>query len=176
MNPMPLLDLIAKHESESAVAEQGVSSSYDVVVWQAFKVYPPAKPITTMTVSAILNWQRGVIAETKQVYGSGYSAVGRYQVIKKTLQNLGVNNNAVFDKETQDVIGVMLLRRRGWDKWVEGKLSTAAFADNLSKEWASLPYHTDRSYYDKDVHGNRSLVLREEVMQVLNKIRMSASS
>lgn len=171
MNPMPLLDLIAKHESESAAAKQGVSSGYDVVVWQAFKVYPPVKPITTMTVSAVLNWQREVIAETKQVYGSGYSAVGRYQVVRKTLQSLSINNNAVFDKETQDVIGVMLLYRRGWDKWITGKLSTAAFADNLSKEWASLPYHTDRSYYDKDVHGNRSLVSREEVVQVLNNIR-----
>lgn len=171
MNPMSLLDLIAKHESESAAASQGVSSGYDVVVWQAFKVYLPVKPITTMTVSAVLNWQREAIAKTKQVYGSGYSAVGRYQVVRKTLQSLSINNNAVFDKETQDVIGVMLLCRRGWDKWITGKLSTAAFADNLSKEWASLPYHTDRSYYDKDVHGNRSLVSRKEVIQVLNKIR-----
>ena len=65
----------------------------------------------------------------------------------------------------------MLLYRRGWDKWVTGELSTIAFADNLSKEWASLPYHTDRSYYDKDVHGNRSLVSRKEIMQVLTKIR-----
>ena len=32
MNPMPLLDLIAKHESESSAAKQNVSSGYDVVV------------------------------------------------------------------------------------------------------------------------------------------------
>ena len=96
---------------------------------------------------------------------------GRYQVIRKTLQSLSVNGNALFDKETQDAIGVMLLSRRGWDKWVTCELSTSAFADNLSKEWASLPYNTDRSYYDKDVHGNRSLVSRKEVIQVLNKIR-----
>lgn len=171
MNPMPLLNLIAKHESESAAARQGVNSGYAVVVGQAFKVYPPAKSITTMTVSEVLSWQKEAINKTKQAHGSGYSAAGRYQVIRKTLQSLSVNNNALFDKETQDVIGIMLLYRRGWDKWVEGKLSTAAFADNLSREWASLPYHTDRSYYDKDVHGNRSLVSREEVMQVLNKIR-----
>ncbi len=171
MNPMPLLDLIAKHESESAAAKQGVSSGYAVVVWQAFKMYSPAKPITTMTVSEVLNWQQEAVAKTKQVYGSGYSAAGRYQVIRKTLQSLGVNGNTLFDKETQDVIGAMLLYRRGWDKWVTGELSTIAFADNLSKEWASLPYHTDRSYYDKDVHGNRSLVSRKEIMQVLTKIR-----
>lgn len=174
MNPIPLLDLIAKHESESAAAKQNVSSGYDVVVWQASKVYPPTKPITTMTVFEVLSWQREAIAETKQVYGSGYSAAGRYQVIRKTLQSLDVNGNALFDKETQDVVGIMLLRRRGWDKWVKGELSTEVFADNISKEWASLPYHTDRSYYDKDAHGNRSLVSRKEVIQVLNKIRKVA--
>ena len=104
MNPMPLLDLIAKHESESAAAKQGVSSGYAVVVWQAFKMYSPAKPITTMTVSEVLNWQQEAVAKTKQVYGSGYSAAGRYQVIRKTLQSLGVNGNTLFDKETQDVL------------------------------------------------------------------------
>lgn len=171
MNPMPLLDLIAKHESESAAVNQGVSSGYGVVVQQAFKAYPPPRLITTMTVSEILGWQQEAIAKTKQAYGNGYSAAGRYQVIRKTLQSLSVNGNALFDKETQDVIGVMLLSRRGWDKWVTGELSTSAFADNLSKEWASLPYNTDRSYYDKDAHGNRSLVSRKEVIQVLNKIR-----
>jgi len=171
MNPMPLLDLIAKHESENAAARQGVSSGYDVVVEQASRAYPPAKPITTMTVSEVLNWQREAIAETKQVYGSGYSAAGRYQVIRKTLQSLGASGKVLFDKETQDAIGTVLLYRRGWGMWIEGKLSTNAFADNLSKEWASLPYHTGRSYYDKDAHGNRSLVSREEVLQVLNTIR-----
>lgn len=170
MNPMPLLDLIAKHESESASAGQGTNSDYDVVVEQAFKVYPPAKPITTMTVSEVLSWQREAIAKTKQAYGSGYSAAGRYQVIRKTLQSLNINDNALFDKETQDAIGVMLLCQRGWNKWVEGKLSTSAFADNLSKEWASLPFNTGYSYYAGDKHGNRSLVSRQEVVQVLTKI------
>lgn len=165
MNPIPLLDLIARHESESSAAKQNVSSGYDVVVGQAFKMYPPVKPITTMTVSEVLSWQKEAIRK------SGYSAAGRYQVIRKTLQSLGVNSNALFDKETQDVIGIMLLYQRGWDKWVTGELSTTAFADNLSKEWASLPYRTGRSYYDKDAHGNRSLVSREKVLQVLNKIR-----
>ena len=137
MNPVPLLDLIAKHESENAAARQGVSSSYDVVVEQASRVYPPVKPITTMTISEVLNWQRKAIAETKKVYGSSYSAAGRYQVIRKTLQSLGIGGKILFDKETQDNIGTMLLCRRGWDMWIEHKLSTAAFADNLSKEWAS---------------------------------------
>ncbi len=165
MNPIPLLDLIAKHESESSAAKQNVSSGYDVVVGQAFKVYPPIKPITTMTVSEVLSWQKEAIRK------SGYSAAGRYQVIRKTLQNLRVSANALFDKETQDVIGVMLLYGRGWGKWVKGDLATAMFADNLSKEWASLPFNTGRSYYAGDAHGNRSLVSREEVIQVLNKIR-----
>jgi hypothetical protein len=180
-DPRPLLDLIARHESESAALAQDAASGYDVVVWQAFGVYPPPKPLTSMTVSEVLAWQAEAIRRYRQKMQSrtGYSAVGRYQIVRATLQSLIDSDWKMtdrFDAETQDLLALNLLRRRGWDPWLAGRLRGGddAFADALSMEWASLPYHTGRSYYHKDGHGNRSLVAREEVLAVLQTIRESA--
>jgi hypothetical protein len=178
-DPRPLLDLIARHESESAAAVQGVASGYEVVVWQAFRVHPPPKPLTSMTVAEVLEWQAETIRRYRQKMQSrtGYSAAGRYQIIRSTLHGLIDSDWKMsdrFDAETQDLLALSLLRRRGWDRWLAGRLTDAAFADALSMEWASLPFRTNRSYYDKDVHGNRSLVSRAEVLAVLQRIKESA--
>jgi hypothetical protein len=179
-NAKPLLDLIAKHESESSAALQGVASGYDVVVRQAFKVYPPLKPLTSMTVAEVLEWQGKAITFYRQFMHSrtGYSAAGRYQIVRATLQSLIDSDwkmSDLFSAETQDLLALNLLRRRGWDRWQGGRLTDAAFADALSMEWASLPYRTNRSYYDSDGHGNRSLVARDEVMAVLQRIKAAAA-
>lgn len=178
LNPKPLLDLIARHESESSAASQGVSSGYDVVVRQAFKVHPPAKPITSMTIGEVLEWQSEAIRIYQIRFASrnGYSAVGRYQIIRSTLLGLldpDWKMSDQFDSETQDLLAMQLLRRRGWSKWVSAKSVEAdgAFADSLSREWASLPYNNCKSYYAGDGHGNASLVSREEVLRVLRDIR-----
>lgn len=178
LNPKPLLDLIARHESESSAPSQGVSSGYDVVVHQAFKIYPPNKPITSMTVDEVLGWQAEAIRrhKTKFLSRQGYSAVGRYQIIRSTLQNLldpDWKMSDLFDAETQDLLAMQLLRRRGWSKWASSDSVDAdnSFADALSREWASLPYHNGKSYYAGDEHGNASLVSRDEVLRVLRDIR-----
>lgn len=178
LNPKPLLDLIARHESESAAASQGVSSGYDVVVHQAFKVHPPAKPITSMTIGEVLEWQSEAIRIYQIRFASrnGYSAVGRYQIIRSTLLGLldpDWKMSDQFDSETQDLLAMQLLRRRGWSKWASAKSAEAdgTFADSLSREWASLPYNNGKSYYAGDGHGNASLVSREEVLRVLRDIR-----
>jgi hypothetical protein len=175
----PLLDLIAQHESESAAEAQGVESGYDVVVWQAFKVYPPLKPLTSMIVSEVLEWQAEAIKQYKRKYDLriGYSAAGRYQIIHSTLQGLVDSYwkmSDVFDASTQDMLGLQLLRRRGFDRWLAGRMPGGdnTFADALSMEWASLPYVTGRSYYDK-ANGNKALVSRQEVMYVLKSIKKS---
>jgi len=175
-DPRPLLDLIARHESESAAEIQGATSGYDVVVWQAFRVYPPLKPLTSMTVAEVLTWQTEAIRryQKKMLAKTSYSAAGRYQIVRATLQGLIDSDWKMtdrFDAETQDLLALNLLRRRGWDKWLAGRLTDAQFADALSMEWASLPYRTNRSYYDSDGHGNRSLVSRDEVLAVLQRIK-----
>jgi len=175
-DPRPLLDLIARHESESAAEAQGVASGYDVVVWQAFRVHPPPKALTSMTVVEVLEWQTDAIRRYRQklLAKTGYSAAGRYQIVRATLQSLIDSDwkmSDLFSAETQDLLALNLLQRRGWDRWLAGRLTDAAFADALSMEWASLPYRTNRSYYDSDGHGNRALVSRDEVLRVLKGIR-----
>ena len=172
----PLLDLIARYESESAAVAQGIESDYDVVVWQAFKVYPPLKPLTSMLVCEVLEWQTEAIKQYKQRYNSkiGYSAAGRYQIVYSTLKSLVDSYwkmHDVFDANTQDLLALQLIRRRGLDRWLAERISDDAFADALSMEWASLPYSNGQSFYDKDAHGNKALVTRQEVMSALNSIK-----
>ncbi len=177
MNIKLLLDLIAKYESESAIVMQGVKSGYDVVVNQAFKWTPPDKPITTMTINEVLDWQLNAIKvyKIKTRTQTGYSAVGRYQIVYRTLKDLiGVADlKRIFNEETQDELAYTLLRRRGLASWIAGKMSDDRFADVLSQEWASLPFNTGYSYYAQDKYGNKSLVTRDEVMKVLNEARNS---
>ena len=177
MQAKPILDLIARHESESAAKAQGVASGYDVVVWQAFKIYPPPRPLTSMTVAEVLDWQAEAIRRYRQRFlsKSGYSAAGRYQIVRATLQSI-IDDDwkmaDLFDPSTQDLCAMVLLRRRcAYDAWLGGRRTHEQFADALSMVWASLPYRTGRSYYDGDKHGNRALVSREEVLRVLRGVR-----
>lgn len=86
----PLLDLIGKYEADSAAPAQGVESGYDVVVWAAFQIYPPTKPISTMTIEEVLEWQKEAISAYRKKYmrSIGFSAAGRYQIVRSTLFTL----------------------------------------------------------------------------------------
>lgn len=95
------------------------------------------KRVTQMTVAEVQAAQGGW---SKQF---GSSATGRYQFMRKTLQGLiaeqRLDTSAKFDAAMQDRLGLVLLRRRGYDKFVAGKLGLKAFAKSLAQEWASLP-------------------------------------
>ena len=101
------------------------------------------RPITTMTIDEVIAAQRGW---TKS-YGS--SAAGRYQCMRATLQGLladpasGFRGSDVYNANCQDRIGFALLRRRGYDSFVAGRLSVTAFGLRLAQEWASLPVLAD---------------------------------
>lgn len=101
----------------------------------------------------------------------GQSATGRYQIINKTLRGLkdelGLSGAERFTPELQDRLALQLLRRRGYDRWREGKMSTETFALNLAREWASLPdLRTGRSVYDGD-GLNKSHVTPKQVLAAL---------
>ncbi len=116
------------------------------------------KPATESTIAEVRQWQREFVAG-----GSASSAIGKYQIIQKTMDGLiyelaaedGVSRQEfmadnLFDEAMQDRMAVQLLERRGLDKYVEGSMSERDFLNELSKEWASLPYQNGRSYYDGD--------------------------
>lgn len=83
--------------------------------------------------------------------GAPSTAVGRYQIISKTLDWLigryKVPMATLFDADEQDKLACALLELRGYTSWRNGTLSTAAFIDNLAKEWASLPGANGKGKY-----------------------------
>lgn len=158
MQVKPLLDFIADHESESAAARLKISA-YDVV-WGGIKAkHRPPKSLRTMTVAEVLAWQDSI----DPLYRS--EAAGRYQIMEDTLRvaapAAGVKPTERFDEKTQDRLAVHLMRGRGLDLYLNGAITAEHFANQLAREWASLPVVTGkkkgRSFYDGD-GLNKSLV------------------
>lgn len=143
----PIMALIRKHESQSAVAKQGVDSPYDVV-WSGIRKEDRPKKLSAMTVGKVLWWQDLIDASYQS------EAAGAYQIMEDTLRTLTVSQSAIFDAATQDALCLQLLDRRGWAKCEAGTISAETFGNALAKEWASLPVITGakkgRSYYDGD--------------------------
>ena len=79
-------------------------------------------------------------------YKERSSAIGGYQFITATLDSLksslGLTGKELFDVAFQDDLAIALMIRRGLMKYLRGELSAEAFANNLAKEWASLPVVT----------------------------------
>lgn len=100
----------------------------------------------------------------------GSSAAGRYQFMHATLKglkdSLNLSGTEKFDAAFQDELAYALLKRRGIEGFVEGKLTVAQFGNNLAKEWASFPVHSR-------VKGQHRMVSRGETFYAgdsLNKV------
>lgn len=93
---------------------------------------------TTMTLNDVLAWQDNFVNG-----GSPSSAVGRYQIIRKTLRGLmsemALTGDELFDAKMQDKMALTLLERRGLTRYKKGQMPAETFANNLAMEWASLP-------------------------------------
>lgn len=96
-----------------------------------------AMPLTRRTLAQV----QGAQPLWAAAYGS--SAAGRYQVIERTLSDLGsrltLDPNAAFDKQMQDRVGYALLTRRGLDQFLAGDMLLSEFAVELAREWAAFP-------------------------------------
>jgi len=117
----------------------------------------------------------------------GSSASGHYQIMANTLdapKTLGdligemrLTGDELFDPNMQDRMGLHLLRRRGYDKWMRGEITDVHFARNLAMEWASFPVlaptkgshrqlKRGQSYYAGD-GVNKALVKPEAIEKLL---------
>ena len=156
----PLLNLIAKGESDDN--------------YNAYFGNPSNQEInfTNMTIAEVLSWQTNYIKQ-----GSPSSAVGRYQIINKTLaglvDQLDLDTSKIFDEELQDRLAIALLERRGAKDFVNGRISREEFASNLSKEWAALPKvlgdNPHESYYASD-GLNQSRIAVTDLLKVIKKV------
>ncbi|MFQ6550513.1 hypothetical protein AADZ90_021430 [Aestuariibius sp. 2305UL40-4] len=139
----PLINVIYRHESRG---------DYNVVWGRIRPEHRPKRPLTSMTIGEVLDWQDSI----DPLYMS--EAAGAGQFLEDTLRDIyddaGFDRNDLFNEEAQDALVLFLLRRRGFQRFLNGRLSTEAFANNLAKEWASLPVVTGakkgRSYYAGD--------------------------
>lgn len=138
------------------------------------------RPITSMTINDLLAAQSG--------WGDkwGSSAAGRYQIIRKTLQGLRdklkLTGNETYSPDLQDRLAFHLLRERGYDQFMAGKMSTLDFATGVSREWASVPVLVEMrgahgivkrgdSYYHGDTK-NKALTRADTFEAILRKIKL----
>ena len=122
-------------------------------------------PLTSMTVSQVMEFQSGMIAK-----GHESTALGKYQIIKPTLAGLvksgKVSAGSKFDQSTQDQAALSLMKARGRDKFRKGDIPVDSYANNLAKEWASLPMPNGKSFY-AGTGSNKSLVARPDFVNSL---------
>jgi muramidase (phage lysozyme) len=168
-----LLDFIAKPES---------GGDYNIV-WGSIKAKDkPPKPLVNMTIGEVLAWQDKI----DPYYMS--EASGKYQILEDTLRGLykeaGMTTSDLFDEDGQDKLAVALLNRRGLQAYLKDVISAEKFADNLSKEWASLPCifkdrkgrpATGQSYYAGD-GLNKSHVSIKELLNAVKSIKSVPAS
>lgn len=132
-----LLDLIAEHES---------AGNYNAVIGDI----RASDDLAQYSLDEIYDLMRDLLAE-----GQPSTAVGRYQIIRKTLQTLQaskkLSGSDLFTPELQDGMAVSLMVGRGYSRWWVGRMSDTDFAHGLSCEWASLPdpYMGGKSHYDR---------------------------
>src|SRR6185312_11557776 len=137
-----------------------------------------AKPLTSMTLDEVLAAQPG----WSKNYGS--SAAGRYQFMRATLlglrSELSLRGSQKLDGDLQDRLAYHLLKRRGYNDFMAGKISRTEFGKRLAQEWASFPVLTvckgatrqlnrGQSYYAGD-GLNKALVKPEKVEAVLDEV------
>lgn len=166
-----LLDFIKRIETGKADA-----STYDVIYAHAQARLP--KPITRMTVAELQHHQtNGWPAKS--------TAAGAYQFMRATLKDLrkelGLLDGQVFDANLQDRLGYHLLKRRGYEQFMSGKIGVVEFGKRLAQEWASLPLLAPangntrgESYYDGD-GLNKSLTTPETIEALLAKVKAAGN-
>jgi hypothetical protein len=111
------------------------------------------------------------------------SAAGRYQFMRNTLEGLikelKLDTNQKFTADLQDRLAYVLLRRRGYDAFMNQRISIAEFGKRLAQEWASFPVlagtqgahryvREGETFYAGD-GLNKALVKPEQIWTLLQK-------
>ena len=159
-----ILDMIAEHES---------NGNYNAVIGNA---HWAMEDLSTLTFTDIYGLMDELISR-----GEPSTAVGRYQIIRRTLQalqsTLVLTDADLFTPEVQDKMAWRLMIGRGYPAWWRGAMTDVEFAHGLSCEWASLP-DPDRggkSHYD-GVGPNHAGTTLEHVYETLERARAAKSS
>lgn len=183
-----LLDRIAFGEGADPAKlkvqeELGIGSTPYDMVYAYGKTLAPNKPVSEMTMREVFDFQTDLINATKgKVKGTslGTSAVGKYQVLRKSLfgngtpedpmenswaDKLGLDENTVFSPEVQEKIGMLALREAGYNSFRSGKKSEEAFHNRISDIWASVAKADGTDKYGQGIH-----TLKADLQSMYNSI------
>jgi hypothetical protein len=142
-----LRNLVAEAEgtTDAKASQENFASGYDVPF--AYGQYlQPSKPISQMTFQELGDFQSRQVNATKGTFDNtnlGTGAVGRYQFIGRTLENLknrlGYKDTDVFSPEVQDRLFDALMEEQGLQKLLAGLITPEKFQEKLSSQFASIP-------------------------------------
>jgi len=131
--------------------------------------------LSTLTLDEVRTIQQQLLEA-----GNGGSAIGRYQLIPSTLEDLterlGLSGSEQFTPALQDRLALVLARDAGVDAWMSGALPTDVFAYNLSKIWAGLPKDASNESYHQGVGDNAARIDYSTVLDRLTAIRGGESA
>jgi muramidase (phage lysozyme) len=137
------------------------------------------KRLTAMTLAEVQAQQRDWTRRFRS------SAAGRYQFMRNTLEGLikelKLDTTQKFTADLQDRLAYVLLRRRGYDAFMNQRISVTEFGKRLAQEWASFPVlagtqgahryvREGETFYAGD-GLNKSLVKPEQVRTLLDKMQ-----
>ena len=118
-------------------------------------IAPPKLP-TQMTLNEVLEWQN-----THNPLGPETTAIGAYQIVNQPnaptlsglIRKMGLTGGELFTSELQDRMAIVLMEGRGLSKFLSGKLDGDSFANQIAREWASLPV------LKEDRRGRRTIAI-----------------
>lgn len=181
--------LVFIYETETKLSP---TDCYDVIFGHRENRLP--KRLTTMTLGEVVDAQKGWGSKTwvKKTWGysSASSAAGAPQFMRATLvdlsQKLKLVGNQIFDGDFQDRLAFELLKRRGYNDFIAGRISRTEFGKRLAMEWASFPVLADvQGAHRKVVRGqtfyagdglNKSLVTPAKVEAMLDAVKAAATA
>ena len=159
------------------------TSKYDMV-YNYGKSLAPSKPVSTMTLSELYDFQTNLINATKgKVKGTtlGTSAVGKYQILRTSLfgsgtaenpmenswaEKLGLKTDTVFSPELQEQIGMLALEEAGLKSFIQGTRNENQFQDRIANIWASVATSSGG-----DVYGQGVATFKKDLMPLFQKVK-----
>lgn len=126
-----LLDAIGKHEAPKGYGQ----------IYGGAKGVPKDADVSKLSLQGVMDLQQKMLKA-----GSKSTACGRYQFIRstfaQTVAEMGLFRETIWTPSVQDEMAVHLMLKRGLNRYLDGQISREDFANNLAKEWASLPVVT----------------------------------
>lgn len=144
------------------IGQKEAQGKYDMLVGNKSH-----SPLTSMTVAEVMKFQDNMISGRGPTGKHESTAVGKYQIIQETLAGLIRNGiikpGDIFNSSTQDRAAIALLKEKGMDAYVSGKMSKEQFADRVARVWASMPLASGQSHA-QGVGSNKALGTRAEYL------------